>query len=55
MMLTPLQLPSVHHNPFCDGASTCARDAEERKDNTKRKFGRQNVFKERLGVIKRFR
>jgi len=22
-MLTPLQLPSVYHNPFCDG---CARD-----------------------------
>jgi len=25
---TPLQLPSVHHNPSCDG---CARDAEEYK------------------------
>jgi len=25
-MLTALQLPSVYHNPSCDG---CARDAEE--------------------------
>jgi len=25
-MLVPLQLPSVNHNPSCDG---CARDAEE--------------------------
>jgi len=33
MMLIPLQLPSVYHNPFCYG---CARDAEEnqiRKNN----------------------
>jgi len=29
---SPLQLPSVHHNPSCD---RCARDAEEKKDNTK--------------------
>jgi len=36
MTLTPLQLPSVHHN---DGASTCARDSEERKDNEKRELG----------------
>jgi len=28
MMLTPLQLPSVYHNPSCDG---CARDAEENR------------------------
>jgi len=27
-LLTPLQLPSVHHNPSCDG---CARDAEENR------------------------
>jgi len=26
MMLAPLQLPSVHHKPFCDG---CAREPEE--------------------------
>jgi len=26
MMLTPLQLPSVHHIPSCGG---CAHDAEE--------------------------
>jgi len=26
MMLTPLQLPSFHHNASCGG---CARDAEE--------------------------
>jgi len=25
-MLTPLQLPSVHHYPSCDG---CTHDAEE--------------------------
>jgi len=25
---SPLQLPSVHHNPSCDG---CAHDAEEEK------------------------
>jgi len=31
-MLTPFQLPSVYHNPSCDG---CARDAEEnRRRNT---------------------
>jgi len=51
MMLTPLQLPCVHHNPSCDGARTCARDAEEWKDDAKREFGQQNVAKERLGVI----
>jgi len=28
MMLTPLQLLSVRHNPSCDG---CARDAEENR------------------------
>jgi len=28
MMLTPLQLRSVYHNPSCDG---CARDAEENR------------------------
>jgi len=33
MMITPPQLPSVHHNPSCDG---CERDAEE---NEKREFG----------------
>jgi len=27
-MLTPLQLPSVHHTPSCDG---CAHDAEENR------------------------
>jgi len=32
MMLTALQLHSVHHNLFCVGR---ARDAEERKDNAK--------------------
>jgi len=26
-----LQMPSVCHNPSCDEATTCARDAEERK------------------------
>jgi len=45
---TPLQLPSVHQNPSCDG---CTRDAEERKDNAKREFVQQDVAKERLGVI----
>jgi len=38
---SPLQLPSVHHNPSSDG---CAHDAE-RKDNAKRGFGQQNVVK----------
>jgi len=47
-MLTPLQLPSVHHNLFCDG---CARDAEEMKDNAKREFGQQNVAKTRQSVF----
>jgi len=28
MMLTPLQLPAVYHNPSCDGN---ARDAEENR------------------------
>jgi len=28
MMLTPLQLPSVHHNPFSD---RCECDAEENR------------------------
>jgi len=28
MMLTPLQLPSVYHNPFCGG---CARDTQENR------------------------
>jgi len=27
-VLAPLQLPSVHHNPSCDG---CARNAEENR------------------------
>ena len=33
VMLIPLQLLSGHHNPSCDGVSTCAHDAEEKKDN----------------------
>jgi len=28
MMLTPLQLPTVHHSPSCD---ECARDAEKNR------------------------
>jgi len=44
---SPLQLPSVRHNPSCDG---CARDAEERKDNAKRGSSQKNVVKEKLGV-----
>jgi len=28
LLLTPLQLPFVYHNPSCDG---CARDAEENR------------------------
>jgi len=51
MMLTTLQPPSVHHNPSCDGVSICACDAEERKENTKKEIGQQNIAKERLGVI----
>jgi len=45
---SPLQLPSVHHNPPCDG---CAHDAEERKGNAKRGFDQQNVAKKKLGVM----
>jgi len=45
---SPLQLRSVHHNPFCDGS---AHDAEKKKDYAKRGFRQQNVAKERLGVI----
>jgi len=32
MMLTSLQLPSVYHNPSCDG---CACDAEENRMRNK--------------------
>jgi len=49
---SPLQLPSVHHNPSCDGY---AHTAEERKDNAKKGFWQQNVAKEKLGVIWTFR
>jgi len=49
MMFTPLQLPYVHHNPFCDG---CARDAEDNR--MRQESGRQNVAKERLSVIYTF-
>ena len=53
MMLTPLQLPSVHHKPSFNGVCSahCARDAEVKKENAKREFGPQNVGKERLSVI----
>ena len=51
MMLTPLQLPSVYHNPSCDG---CARDAEENRMR-KEELGPQNVTKERGSVICTFR
>jgi len=47
MMLTPLQMPSVHHNPFCEG---CACNAEKKKDNMKRNFGWKNAAKERLNI-----
>jgi len=50
-MLTPLQLPSVYHNPSCDG---CARDAEENRMR-KEELGPQNVTKERGSVIYTFR
>jgi len=40
--LTPLQLPSVHHNRTFDA---CAHDAAVKKENAKREFGRQNVAK----------
>jgi len=46
MMLTPLQRPFVHSYPPCDGASTSARDSEEREDNTKREFGQRSLGKE---------
>jgi len=41
-MLTPLQLPSVHHHPSCDG---CTHDAEKN-----RMRDRLNVVKERLSI-----
>jgi len=47
MMFTPLQLPSVYHNPCCDGVCTWCW----RKSNAKEEFARQNVAKERLSVI----
>jgi len=42
MMLTPLQPPSIHHNPSCDG---CACDPEDNRmwkgvDSTKRRQGK---------------
>jgi len=46
MMLTLLQLPSVYHNPPCDG---CARDTEENRMRKKRSH------KVRLSVIYTFR
>jgi len=52
MIVTSLQLPSVHHNPSCDG---CARDAEENTRWKQRELGRQNVAKEWLSVICTFR
>jgi len=51
MMFTPLQLPSVHHNPSCDG---CARDAEEKR-MWKESSIETNVAKERLNAIYSFR
>jgi len=35
-----LQMSSVHDNPACDGF---ARDSEEKKENAKREFDRQNL------------
>jgi len=49
MMPTPLQLPSVNHDPSCDGISMCARDAEETEGNAKTQFDQKNIVKERLG------
>jgi len=45
MMFTPLQPPSVHHNPLWRMCTWCWREF-----NVKREFVRQNVVKERLGV-----
>jgi len=47
MMLTPPQLPSVYHNPSCDG---CASDGEENRMR-KKSLVDKNVAKERLSVI----
>jgi len=49
MMLTPLQLLSVHRNTSCD---ECARDAEE---NRMQKKSLVNSNQERLSVIYTFR
>jgi len=35
---SPQQLPSIHHNPACDG---CARDAEENR--MRKEFGRKKT------------
>jgi len=45
---SPLQLPSDHHNLSSDRS---AHDAEERKNNVKRRFGQQDATKERLGIM----
>jgi len=42
MMPTPLQQPSVHHNPSCD---ECERDAEKNRVRKEQEFARQNVAK----------
>jgi len=46
---SPLQLPSVHHNPHCD---RCVCDGEENK--MQREFGQQNIGKEILSIIYTF-
>jgi len=47
---SPLQLPSVHHNPSCAG---CARDAEENR-MWKESLVKKNVAKERSSVVATF-
>jgi len=37
IILAPPQLPSVYHNPSCDG---CARDAEENRMRKKNLVGK---------------
>jgi len=45
VMLTPLQLPSVHHNPSDDGMML---------KRIQKEFGQQNVAMKTLRVIKAF-
>jgi len=48
LMLTPLQLPSVYHNPVCDG---CAHDAKENRMREKNLVDKMYVRKDLASSI----